>query len=110
MMRSALATVKSGVQLRPSAVLAALLVFPWAAAWAGAGAQRPDAELIAACAQEAEERLFKGVSGHHGAVVASGLTRSEREDLVNVTVASGEGRSISVTCKFRGGRLFDVRG
>lgn len=89
----------------PILLIAAAILAPLAAA-----AQRSDDDLIKACAQEAEERLFRGVSGHHGMVVASGVARSEREDLVNVTVASGEGRSISVTCKFRGGRLFDVRG
>ena len=91
-------------------LFAACILAVWAgAALATAGAERPDAELIAACAHEAEERLFRGATGHHGTVVASGVTRSEKEDLVRVTVASGEGRSASATCKFRGGRLFDVR-
>ena len=98
------------IPMRPTLVFVASILSVWAtAALAGAAAQRPDAELIAACAQEAEERLFRGVTGHHGTVVAAGVTRSEKEDLVRVTVASGEGRSASASCKFRGGRLFDVR-
>jgi hypothetical protein len=85
-------------------LLAAAIMAPFAA-----GAQRSDDDLIKACAHEVEERLFRGATGHHGTVVASNVTRSEREDLVRVTVASGEGRSASATCRFRGNRLFDVR-
>ena len=110
-MRGGHVPVKSMLGFRPLRyLLAASMLGAWAsAAFAGAGAPRPDAELIAACAHEAEERLFRGQTGHHATVVASGVTRSEKEDLVRVTVASGEGRSASVTCKYRGGRLFDVR-
>jgi hypothetical protein len=94
----------------PISILAVLAAA--AAALAGPVSAKSDAELIAACASEAEERLYSGQSGgqpgHHAAVVAAAVTRGEPDDLVRVTVASGEGRSASVTCKFRGNRLFDV--
>jgi hypothetical protein len=76
---------------------------------AAAGTEmRPDAELVADCVRELASRAFEGVPADHLAVSSSEVKRGGTEDLVRVALASGEGRSARATCKFRGGKLFDV--
>ena len=69
---------------------------------------RPDSELVADCAGEVRDRFLDGVAADHVTVAVSEVRRGEAEDLVRIAVTSGEGRSVRATCKFRGGRLFDV--
>ena|SRR5450432_100598 len=69
---------------------------------------RPDADLVADCAKEVASRAFEGVAADHLLVSSSEVRRGETEDVVRIALASGEGRSARATCKFRGGKLFDV--
>jgi len=74
----------------------------------GADAARPDADLVADCVKEVASRAFEGVAAEHLLVSSSEVSHGETEDLVRIVLASGEGRSARATCKFRGGKLFDV--
>jgi hypothetical protein len=98
----------------PSAALASfalaaviLAVAPRCAAAASTEA-RPDADFVADCVREVASRDFEGVAADHLLVSSSEVRRGATEDIVRIAVASGEGRSARATCKFRGGKLFDV--
>jgi hypothetical protein len=69
---------------------------------------RPDADLVADCVREVASRDFAGMPTDHLVVSSSDVKRGATEDLVRIALASGEGRSARATCKFRGGKLFDV--
>jgi hypothetical protein len=74
---------------------------------AAAADEKSDSELVAACAKEVRERFFE-TSASETTVSSSEITRAASEDVVRVALASGEGRIVRATCKFRGGKLFDV--
>jgi hypothetical protein len=74
----------------------------------GAEPPRPDGELVAECTREIGERFLDAADAGHLLVSHQEITRGESEDRVKLTVASGEGRTASALCKFRGGKLFDV--
>jgi len=95
---------------RSALVLSTLALLGAGAAAAAAtpvdGTQGNDA-LAAACARAIGERYLEAAEGHI-AIVGQVITRTVAEDQVKLTVATGEGRTISATCTFRGGKLFDV--
>jgi hypothetical protein len=99
---------------RSAAANFALVVLVFAAAWlprdaaAASTESRPDADLVADCVREVASRAFEGVPADHLAVSSSDVKRGATEDFVRIALASGEGRSARATCKFRGGKLFDV--
>ena len=99
---------------RSAAANFALAGLIFAGAWlprdgAAAGTEsRPDADLVADCVKEVASRAFEGVPADHLAVASSDVKRGATEDVVRIALASGEGRSARATCKFRGGKLFDV--
>jgi hypothetical protein len=64
--------------------------------------------VSASIAREAQERFYDGAAGDHLLVAWHGVTRAPAEDVVKIVLASGEGRTVRATCKFRGGKLFDV--
>jgi hypothetical protein len=70
------------------------------------GTQGNDA-LAAACAREIGERYLQATEDHI-AIIRQAITRTAAEDQVELTVATGEDRTLSATCKFRSGKLFDV--
>jgi hypothetical protein len=75
---------------------------------ASAAAETPDdTALVAQCAHEVADR-FLGAATDHVEIAHQEVARGPAEDRVKVTVATGEGRSATATCKFRGGKLFDV--
>jgi hypothetical protein len=74
----------------------------------GAEPPRPDGELVTECTREIGERFLDAADTGHLLVSHQEITRGESEDRVRLTVASGEGRTASAMCKFRGGKLFDV--
>ncbi|MBV8651056.1 MAG: hypothetical protein JO255_06280 [Alphaproteobacteria bacterium] len=74
----------------------------------GAEPPRPDGDLVSECKREIGERFLDAADADHLLVSHQEITRSESEDRVRLTVASGEGRTVSALCKFRGGKLFDV--
>jgi hypothetical protein len=74
----------------------------------GAEPLRPDGELVAECTREIGERFLDAADAAHLLVSHQEITHGESEDRVRLTVASGEGRTASALCKFRGGKLFDV--
>lgn len=90
-----------------AALILAALCLPRGADAAGAES-RPDADLVADCVREVASRAFEGVAPDHLLVSSSEVRRGEAEDVVRIALASGEGRSARATCKFRGGKLFDV--
>ena len=63
--------------------------------------------LGAACAREIGERYLQAPESHL-AIVRQEISRTVAEDQVKLTVATGEGRTATATCKFRRGKLFDV--
>jgi hypothetical protein len=89
-----------------AAALLATLCLPLGAS--AAGDARPDSDLVTDCVKEVASRDFEGVAVDHLLVSSSEVRRGATEDVVRVAVASGEGRSARATCKFRGGKLFDV--
>ena len=90
-----------------AALILATLCLPRGTSAAGAEA-RSDADLVADCLSEVASRAFEGVAADHLLVSTSEVRHGEAEDVVRIAVASGEGRSARATCKFRGGKLFDV--
>jgi hypothetical protein len=87
--------------------LAVVSIVAAATGSAGAADEKSDSELVAACAKEMRERFFES-SASETIVSSSAITRGASEDIVRVALASGEGRILRATCKFRGGKLFDV--
>jgi len=90
--------------MRIAATLAGFLLL----AGPAAADQPSDDALVAACAKEVRERFLPETAPDHVVVASSAVTRGAVEDLVRVSLASGEGRGARATCKFRGGKLFDV--
>ncbi len=88
--------------------MAALLAVVVAAPGVAEAAERTDDALVAECAKEAQERFYDGAAGDHLEVASRAVTRGAAEDVVKLALASGEGRTVRATCKFRGGKLFDV--
>ncbi|HLJ64849.1 MAG TPA: hypothetical protein VKT70_12125 [Stellaceae bacterium] len=72
-------------------------------------AQTNDDELIKRCTTELEEKLFGDAAHEHAFITAQNLVHDGERVLTRLSLASGEGRTISGTCVFRGGKLFDVR-
>jgi hypothetical protein len=72
-----------------------------------ADARRADGDLVAECTREIGER-FLSAEPDYLLVARQAITRGDKEDLVKLTVSSGEGRTASAVCKFRDGKLFDV--
>ena len=69
---------------------------------------RSDEDLLRICSAELEERLFGGGHGETF-IAAKTIARDGDNASVRLDLASGEGRKISGTCIFRGGKLFDVK-
>ena len=95
---------------RSALVLSTLALVGAGAAAAAAtpvdGTQGNDA-LAAACARAIGERYLQAAE-EQIAILRQAISRTVVEDQVKLTVATGEGRTISATCTFRGGKLFDV--
>jgi hypothetical protein len=88
---------------------AAILAAPWLLLEvSAAGDARPDSDLVTDCVKEVASRDFEGVAADDLLVSSSEVRRGATEDVVRIAVASGEGRNARATCKFRGGKLFDV--
>jgi hypothetical protein len=92
--------------LRRSCLLLLLLYLPSARA---ADPVPSDDEMIATCRKELTERLFEGKA--HGETFISKQTveRQNERVVVKLDLGSGEGRSLSGTCIFRNGKLFDIK-
>jgi hypothetical protein len=89
-------------------LLVCLLAGSWPARQTRAAeAPRADSDLVAECAREIGER-FLATAPDYLQVMRQAITRSDKEDLVKLTVEAGEGRTASAVCKFRAGKLFDV--
>jgi len=95
---------------RSALVLSTLALVGAGAAAAAAtpvdGTQGNDA-LAAACARAIGERYLEAAENHL-AIIRQAISRTAAEDQVELTVATGEGRTISATCTFRGGKLSNV--
>lgn len=70
---------------------------------------RNDDDLLKICSAELEERLFGGAGRGETFIVGKAIERQGENASVRLDLASGEGRKISGTCIFRGGKLFDVK-
>jgi hypothetical protein len=68
-----------------------------------------DDEMIATCRKELTERLFEGKSHGETFISKQSVERQTERAAVKLDLASGEGRSISGTCIFRNGKLFDIK-
>ena len=92
--------------LRRYSLLLLLLYLPSARA---ADPTPSDDEMIATCRKELTERLFEGKA--HSETFISGRTveRQSERVVVKLDLGSGEGRSLSGTCIFRDGKLFDTK-
>jgi hypothetical protein len=99
---------RSSESRRGGIAAAALLATLLAAPPVATAAERSDDELVADCAKEARERFYDGAAGDHLEVASRTVTRGAAEDVVKLALASGEGRTVRATCKYRGGKLFDV--
>src|SRR5258708_1562103 len=90
-------------------LLVTLAVLPQRPVRAAEAGAQPDSELVAFCAKEAQDRFFEGATADQQLQVStSEVNRTPTEDIVRVVLASGEGRTLRATCKFRAGKLFDV--
>ena len=94
-------------RIGPAATVVALLCAAGAALAAASG-DRPDGELVSACANEARDRYFESAGADHIVISSSAVERGRNEEVVRIVLASGEGRTARATCKFRDGKLFDV--
>jgi hypothetical protein len=68
-----------------------------------------DDEMIATCRKELTERLFEGKTHGEAFVSKQALERQGERVAVRLDLASGEGRSLTGTCVFRDGKLFDIK-
>jgi hypothetical protein len=89
-------------------LLVTLAILPQRLVRAAESGARPDSELVALCAKEAQDRFFEGSAADQLLVSTSEVNRTPAEDVVRIVLASGEGRTLRATCKFRAGKLFDV--
>jgi hypothetical protein len=77
-------------------------------AWASDLAPRDD-EMIATCRKELTERLFEGKAHGEALISKQSLERQGERVAVRLDLASGEGRSLTGTCVFSDGKLFDIK-
>ena len=68
-----------------------------------------DDVMIATCRNELTERLFEGKSHGETFIAKQSVERQAERIAVKLNLASGEGRSVSGTCIFRNGKLFDIK-
>jgi hypothetical protein len=68
-----------------------------------------DDEMIATCREELTERLFEGKAHGETFISKQTIERQSERVLVKLDLGSGEGRSLSGTCTFRNGKLFDTK-
>jgi len=68
-----------------------------------------DDEMVAACRKELTERLFEGKPPGETFISKQSVERQSERVAVKLDLASGEGRSVSGTCIFRNGKLFDIK-
>ena len=68
-----------------------------------------DDEMIAACRKELTERLFEAKAHGETFISKHSVERQSERVAVKLDLASGEGRSVSGTCIFRNGKLFDIK-
>ncbi len=94
-------------RIGPAALVAATIWSAGATLSAPIG-DRPDGELIAECAKEVRDRFLDGAGEESIATSSSKVDRDRDEEVVRIALASGEGRTVRATCKFRSGKLFDV--
>jgi hypothetical protein len=92
--------------LRRCYLLLILLYPPYA--WAG-DLVPGDEEMLATCRKELTERLFEGKAHGEAFVSKQSLERQGERVNVRLDIASGEGRSLTGTCVFRDGKLFDIK-
>jgi hypothetical protein len=86
-----------------------LLLLPLSLASARADAVSSDDEMIATCRKELTERLFEGKAHGETFISKQTLERQSERVVVKLDLGSGEGRSLSGTCIFRNGKLFDIK-
>ena len=66
-------------------------------------------EMIATCRKELTERLFEGKAHGETFISKQSVERQTERIAVKLDLSSGEGRSVSGTCIFRNGKLFDIK-
>jgi hypothetical protein len=74
-----------------------------------AGTAPSDDDMARQCRGELESRLFAGATHGDAFVTDEKIHRDADRVIVRLDLASGEGRTISGSCIFRGGKLFDVK-
>jgi hypothetical protein len=92
--------------LRYCSLLLLLISFPSARA---ADPVPSDDETIATCRKELTERLFEGKAHGETFISKQSVERQSERVVVKLDLGSGEGRSLSGTCIFRNGKLFDIK-
>jgi hypothetical protein len=68
-----------------------------------------DDEMLATCRKELTERLFEGKAHGESFISKQSIERQTERVIIKLDLASGEGRSVSGTCVFRNGKLFDIK-
>jgi hypothetical protein len=87
----------------------ALVFLALASVSAAADAPASDDALMQSCADELAAALFGGAAHEPAMRIGQSVRHDGIEVLVHLDLASGEGRTISGTCRFRAGKLIDVR-
>lgn len=89
-----------------------VLVLPLLVAAAGmarAATSPGEDALVKQCAGELAGRLFGSGPRGEASITAQQVRRDGDRTIVELQLASGEGRTIAGSCVFRDGKLFDVK-
>ncbi len=87
-----------------------ILAFTFSIAVIGAAVlTADDNDMIRRCQNALADRLFGGGAHGDSFVTAQEIKRDGERVWIRLQLASGEGRSVSGTCVFRDGKLFDVK-